>query len=355
MKTAFIRAAAGAAAVAAGLAGAQTYSTYPSSTYPSYGYGGASGIVRCESINSRSNFCRVDTRGGVQLHRQLSRENCIRGRNWEVRSDGILVDDGCRAEFALGSAYQAGTRTIIGTDRYGRPIYSTTGTYGGGYATDRYGRPIYDNTGTHGGGYPTDRYGRPIYDDRCGGYSNGGYPDDQYGRRVYVGSTGGYTTDRYGNRVYVGTGGVYDDGYTYDQYGNRVPVDSGGYWATDRYGRRVWVQSSGYGRVYDDDYSTADRVYDNNQAMGYPGTTPVYGGTPPVYTGSPQVEVIRGGTSTSPSTYGTGVIHCQAGVSGKAYCGDRNETYTIHQDTPVGCVLNQTYGRDSGGYWVSSG
>ena len=335
MKTAILRAAAGAAALAAGLAGAQTYSTYPSSTYPSYGYGNTSGIVRCESINSRSNFCRVDTRGGVQLYRQLSRENCIRGRNWEVRSDGILVDDGCRAEFALGTAY-AGTRTVIGTDRYGRPIYGSTGTYGGGYATDRYGRPIHDS-----------RYGYG---------SNGGYAYDRYGNRIYVGSGGvyddGYTYDRYGNHVYVGSSGAYGSGgyYATDRYGNRVWVEnrsaygSGGYYTTDRYGNRVWVESSGYGRVYDDDYSTADQVYDRNNAMG-----------PPVYSGTPQVEVISGGTTTSSSTYSTGVIHCRAAVSGKTYCGDRNQKYTIHQESPVGCVLERTYGRDSGGYWVSSG
>src|SRR5688572_10806303 len=78
MKTALLRSAAGVATLAAGLAGAQTYSTTPS-----YGYAAApASIVRCESIGSDREFCRVDTRGGVQLHRQLSRTNCIRGRNW---------------------------------------------------------------------------------------------------------------------------------------------------------------------------------------------------------------------------------------------------------------------------------
>ena len=159
MKSKHILAASCAAALAAGVAGAQTYSTYPSSGY----YGSRSGIVTCESINSRSNFCRVDTRGGVEIVRQLSRERCIRGRNWEVRRDGIVVDDGCRAEFAVGSAY-AGTSgyggygTYAGTDRYGRPLY-TTGTP---YITDRNGNRIYLSSDDLRRGYVTDRYGRRI-------------------------------------------------------------------------------------------------------------------------------------------------------------------------------------------------
>jgi hypothetical protein len=325
MKTAFIRAAAGAAALAASLASAQTYSTYPG-----YGYAAAPGmVVRCESINSRSNFCRADTRGGVQVQRQLSRQSCIRGRTWRVVTGGIVVDDGCRADFAVASRY-ASAQDYIGMDRYGRPIYSErASTYNRGYTTDAYGRPVYDARVPYGsGGYTIDRYGNRVYIGGAGTTSGGYYSTDRYGNRVYVpssgygsGSGGYYTTDRYGNRVYVPSSG----------YGN----GSGGYYTTDRYGNRVYVPSSGYGRVYDDDYDETDAIYERNVELGPPG----YGG----------------GTSTLPTTYGTDVIHCQPSAYGRTYCGDRTRTYSLQFDDNSNCVLNRTYGRDSYGTWVSGG
>jgi len=133
--------AAATAALAAGLASAQTYSTYPG-----YGYYDTSQprVVRCESINSRRNFCRVDTRGGVQVYRQLSSKDCVRGRTWRATADGIAVTGGCRAEFVVNTGYD---------NRYQ--------TYNGAYTTDRYGRRIYD-----------DRYVQT----RNGGRSNGARP-----------------------------------------------------------------------------------------------------------------------------------------------------------------------------------
>ena len=242
MKTTLIRATAGAAVLAAGVAGAQTvYSAYPTAAYPTSGYAASpASVVRCESINSDRNFCRADTRGGVEIVRQISREDCIRGRNWEVRSDGIVVDDGCRADFAVASGYASqGDYT---TDRYGRRVYRPPVTYTGTY--DAYGRPVYD------GGYTRDRYGNIVYVDPYG-RTSGNYTTDRYGNRIYVAPTdpyargygnggysnGGYAYDRNGNRVYVGSG-TYNNGYAYDQYG--------GYYVTDTYGRRVYVGPNGY-------------------------------------------------------------------------------------------------------------
>lgn len=62
------------------------------------GYGQS---VRCESSDGRSRRCAADIRGGVQLKRQLSASPCIQGRNWGWDRDGIWVDNGCRAEFAV--------------------------------------------------------------------------------------------------------------------------------------------------------------------------------------------------------------------------------------------------------------
>ena len=67
-----------------------------------YGYGDRGGIVRCESSDGRWRQCPVDTRGGVDLVRQLSNASCIRGRNWGDDARGIWVNDGCRGEFRVG-------------------------------------------------------------------------------------------------------------------------------------------------------------------------------------------------------------------------------------------------------------
>lgn len=58
---------------------------------------------RCESDNGRERFCQVDTRGGVQLQRQVSSSPCVQNRTWGVERDGVWVNNGCRAEFAIRS------------------------------------------------------------------------------------------------------------------------------------------------------------------------------------------------------------------------------------------------------------
>jgi len=62
----------------------------------------AENTVRCESPDFRYRQCPVDTRGGVRLVRRLSRALCVEGQTWGVERDGIWVDQGCAAEFAVG-------------------------------------------------------------------------------------------------------------------------------------------------------------------------------------------------------------------------------------------------------------
>jgi hypothetical protein len=290
MKAPLIRALAGASVFVAGLASAQTYSSY--SAYPTYGYAASSGIVRCESTDSRRRLCRADTRGGVQLYRQLSRTNCVRGRNWQVTTGGILVDDGCRAEFALGSRYGTSSQVYTRTDRYGRPIYDgRTGQYGGGYAVDRYGNRV-----------RVDPYG-----------NNSGYGYDGYGDRGY--------RDPYG----------YGDEYGYGDDGDRIYVQTGaGGYYTDRYGRRI----------YDDDYDATDETYERNRDLGYGGAA--------------MPTTLPMPASSSTSTYGNDIIYCQAAASGRTYCGDATRTYRLRPDN-ARCLLERSYGRDSLGTWVSDG
>lgn len=72
--------------------------------------------VICESVNERYARCAVDTRGGVELSRQLSRGACIAGRTWGYEPGFIWVDRGCRGEFEIG-------RGGYGPPGFGQPGY----------------------------------------------------------------------------------------------------------------------------------------------------------------------------------------------------------------------------------------
>jgi len=59
----------------------------------------AGAAVTCESHGNEQAECEMDTRGDVQLVRQLSRSDCVRGQNWGLNRHSVWVKDGCRAEF----------------------------------------------------------------------------------------------------------------------------------------------------------------------------------------------------------------------------------------------------------------
>ena len=59
-------------------------------------------LIVCESENNNTHRCSIDTRGGVRINRQLSRNDCTYGRTWGYNSREIWVRDGCRAEFTVG-------------------------------------------------------------------------------------------------------------------------------------------------------------------------------------------------------------------------------------------------------------
>ena len=305
------------AALGAGTAGAQTYSGYPT-----YGDGYADGqrVVRCESVDSRRNFCRVDTRGGVQLVRQHSRNACVRGRDWQATRDGITVTDGCRADFLVGAAY-ANTSGYT-TDRYGRRVYSSTGYPG--YTTDRYGNRVYTGSSYpySDGAYTTDRYGRRVYDDRYSqtGYGNGGgtfhCEGTGYGR-TYCGERGQYYT-----LVARSPSCQLNRTYGEDAYGT---------WISGACNADFAAQPKGFASRSGNDpyYGPSNTGY--SSGVYTPGTDPYYGD----------------------GTVASTTIRCNATSNGRTYCGDRNRSYTIRTGSSRYCVEGQTYGRDSYGLWVT--
>lgn len=130
--------------------------------------------LRCESVDNGTTRCPADTRDGVRLSRQLSRDDCEQGRSWGYDRHGIWVNDGCRAEF------------IVYDGRGGR-----------GYDDDNRRRDDYRQDD-----YRDDYRRDPYRDD-----SRGGYDDRRSGRQTLLrceSQDRGYTRCR----ARIGSGGV---------------------------------------------------------------------------------------------------------------------------------------------------
>ncbi|MHC9085523.1 DUF3011 domain-containing protein [Luteimonas sp. RIT-PG2_3] len=63
------------------------------------GIAGAAGEVSCEAAIRRQAECAMDTRGDVQLVRQLGRARCVQNENWGLYRHAVWVKDGCHAVF----------------------------------------------------------------------------------------------------------------------------------------------------------------------------------------------------------------------------------------------------------------
>ncbi|MDG4554013.1 MAG: DUF3011 domain-containing protein [Candidatus Competibacter sp.] len=70
--------------------------------------GGHDATVRCESTDQGYRYCRADTRDGVQLYRQLSKNACRYNDTWGYDRRGVWVDRGCRGDFQLYTGASGG-------------------------------------------------------------------------------------------------------------------------------------------------------------------------------------------------------------------------------------------------------
>lgn len=55
--------------------------------------------VTCESTDQQQVSCDLNTRGNVEIVRQLSRTRCEEGKNWGLSRHSVWVNGGCRAVF----------------------------------------------------------------------------------------------------------------------------------------------------------------------------------------------------------------------------------------------------------------
>lgn len=72
--------------------------------------------VTCESTDQRQVSCDMDTRGTVEVVRQISRTRCEQGQNWGLSRHSVWVNGGCRAVFRNTSraAYTAPSGDTLG-------------------------------------------------------------------------------------------------------------------------------------------------------------------------------------------------------------------------------------------------
>lgn len=100
------------------------------SSWPSSGSPAPTGRrVRVESKGGAYAFERTDTRGGVQLERELSRSACHLGDSWGFDSNGIWVDKGCRADFRVGGGQPSGGWSVGGSGLRTVKVESRDGGY----------------------------------------------------------------------------------------------------------------------------------------------------------------------------------------------------------------------------------
>ncbi|HXZ79977.1 MAG TPA: DUF3011 domain-containing protein [Terriglobales bacterium] len=287
--------------------------------------------IRCSSDDGRRHYCAADTRGGVQLSRQVSGSPCTQGYSWGYDRSGIWVDRGCRADFVVsgyggggypGGGYPGGGGTIRCSSENGGRQFCPANTQGGVQLS----RQVSDSACIQGSTWGWDRGG--IWVDRgcradfvVGGYGGGGYPGG--------GHPGGYP----------GGGSVQTITCSSDDGGRRYcPTNvSGGVQLTRQISGSPCVQGSSWGwdprGVWVDRGCRAEfRV--TSGGGGYPGYP---GGSP------------GGG-------YGN-EITCSSNDGGRQYCptGPNRNVSLKQQISGSPCTAGRTWGADRNGVWVDRG
>ncbi|OEU50249.1 MAG: hypothetical protein BA866_10525 [Desulfobulbaceae bacterium S5133MH15] len=57
--------------------------------------------ITCKSDNYHHKSCKLAGPGHVRLSKQISKEKCRQGKNWDYDRRNIWVDDGCAAKFSV--------------------------------------------------------------------------------------------------------------------------------------------------------------------------------------------------------------------------------------------------------------
>lgn len=69
--------------------------------YPGGGGNAGRQVIQCESRGNDRQRCDANVDRGVRLVENLSRTDCVEGRNWGWDRRGVWVSNGCRGRFAV--------------------------------------------------------------------------------------------------------------------------------------------------------------------------------------------------------------------------------------------------------------
>lgn len=281
-------------------------------------------VVTCESQNGDRQVCTTRTRGGVAIAQQLSQSSCIQGRSWGYDDNSIWVDQGCRAQFVIGSGRRDPGMRSARLDRLvtcesidGKPARCSADTSGGVQVV----RQISDSS---------CGFGREWGYDADGIWVSGGcraefaVRSDRRAARVITSSPIAPQTAYVPNLVCSSENNTRSHcdtdtrtGITLVRQLSENPCIRDRTWGVDRNG--VWVDSGCRGEF----------TYGHN---------------------APAVSMI----SASP---GPVTLNCESQDGKRTHCATDTSfgVRLLHQMSDSDCVLNSTWGFDAQGVWVDRG
>ena len=181
--------------------------------YSSYGYNSGDRTFECKSSGYAPTYCRVDTRNGITLTRQISSSECVQGQSWGFDDRGVWVSNGCKARFALRGRDDGYGNGGYGNSGSGNNGYGNSGYGNGGYAArvirceSTNNRQVYCRADTGGG----VQVARQISNTTCQRGRNWDY--DRNGVWVSGGCRADFSISGYGNGYQSGYGNGYQPGY----------------------------------------------------------------------------------------------------------------------------------------------
>jgi Protein of unknown function (DUF3011) len=251
------------------------------------------------SSNGEYQECQIPGHGNrndLRLVRQLSRRPCEEGRTWGRHGNRVWVDDGCRADFAIGRG-DYDDRARNDGDAYNDHDHDRD------HDRDHWGRPDWDRQPAYYAG------------DFRGGHS---YCSSRPGSEVVYCQSGG--AFKYANPLRVSDACVQNRTWGISQYGLWVANGCSGEWEIKREGGD---QRAGN--------------FDSGDHQSGPG----WDRQPAYYAGN-----FRDGHSHCSAAPGPSRTYCQSGGAFR---------YANPLQVNAACIQNRTWGVSQYGLWVTNG
>ena len=338
--------------------------------------------INCSSDDMHRHTCEADTRGGVQLVKQISGSPCVFGQTWGYDARGIWVDRGCRADFQVGNAnwngWDNGSTVYCASDDGGREFCPARTSNGVRLARQRSGSECVfgSSWGYNRRGIWVDRGCRADFD--LGGGSNNPTPaqtvpcssDDMHRHDCRADTSSGVRLMRQRSEadcVYGSTWGYDDRGIWVDR-GCRADFEIGGGDGDNdgedqQYSVRVSCSSDDMHRrfCFTGAHGAVKLIKKHSEADCAEGRS--WGQEPRgiwVDRGCrADFEVVVGGTSSRGNSGGgvASTLACSSDDMKRHYCkaDTRGGVRLVKQRSGSPCNEGSTWGYDDRGIWVDRG